>query len=124
LRTELLQKNTASFQVSGIIMTAWVAGVSISASYNFFFGIPIVIVAPLLLWVIARYLYFNMLHIVERIMKLEETINQIAGSRLLCWETDFGIFSHIRNKRLEYLFDPLRGFWSWVRTRAWPPMSN
>jgi hypothetical protein len=91
LRTELLQRNTTSFQTFGVGGTAFVGIVAYVFTRSILWGSVLTIILFALLWLVLRMFDFDSRNAAARISQLEAAINEKAGSKLLAWESDFGL---------------------------------
>ncbi len=92
LRDELLQRNTILNQTFGIAAIFATAALSLLATSLFEVGIIMIVNLPLPLAFFTLMLRFDTDAAANRVREIEARINEIAGSRLLVWETDNGLY--------------------------------
>ncbi len=87
LRTELLNRHTAGFQMVaiGTAVLTWLAAQSIDAKF-LVLSVVFSIVMACWIWV----LYADIRRLGVRIRQLEEDVNRRAGEPLLIWESRWG----------------------------------
>jgi len=107
LRSEIMQRNSVFNQYCVISVPASVAAVSVVTSAFPPLGIVLFLVICCLLYVVFRIIEFDTLAAAARVRELEAQINEMAGERLLTWETDHGLNSVGYRDRFRYIFDPV-----------------
>jgi hypothetical protein len=121
LRSEIMQRNSVFNQYCVISVPASVAAVSVVTSAFPPLGIVLFLVICCLLYVVFRIIEFDTLAAAARVRELEAQINEMAGERLLTWETDHGLNSVGYRDRFRYIFDPVFDYCqSLVNSRAAP----
>jgi hypothetical protein len=107
LRSEIMQRNSVFNQYCVISVPASVAAVSVVTSAFPPLGIILFLVICCLLYVVFRIIEFDTLAAAARVRELEAQINEMAGERLLTWETDHGLNQVGYRDRFRYIFDPV-----------------
>jgi hypothetical protein len=107
LRSEIMQRNSIFNQYCVISVPASVAAVSVVTSAFPALGIVLFLVICCLLYVVFRIIEFDTLTAAARVRELEAQINEMAGERLLTWETDHGLSKIGYRDRFRYIFDPV-----------------
>lgn len=90
LRDELLQRNTMLNQMFAIAGTIGTAVVGLAVTSLWAVSIVLLLASPIPLVFFATMLRFDTYAAGTRIREIEVAINEIAGRRLLVWETDHG----------------------------------
>jgi hypothetical protein len=112
LRAEIMQRNSVFNQYCVISVPASVAAVSIAYTAFPPAGIILFLVICALLYVVFRIIEFDTLAAAARVRVIEQKLNEMAGERLVSWETDCGLDQIGYRARFRYVFDPLMNFWS------------
>lgn len=107
LRAEILQRNSVFNQYCSISVPASVAAVTVVYTAFPPLGVMLFLVICLLLYVVFRIIEFDTLSAATRVRALEAQINDLAGERLLIWETDHGLSTVGYRDRLRYIFAPV-----------------
>jgi hypothetical protein len=107
LRSEIMQRNSIFNQYCVISVPASAAAVSVVTSAFPPLGIVLFLVICCLLYVVFRIIEFDTLTAAARVRELEAQINEMAGERLLTWETDHGLSKIGYRDRFRYIFDPV-----------------
>jgi hypothetical protein len=116
LRAEIIQRMASSFQTWGVAGTASVAISGIVAAYSVPIGALLLIMFFLVIWLAWRVVDYDTRLNAMRLRELETTINELAGTRLLVWETNYGTAWPERQRmRFEYVFRPLVAFRDEIR---------
>ena len=89
LRAEVIQKSNSTFQIFGVAITAVVAISGIVATYAIIAGFSIFIILIVVLLATYRSIEFSMLTFGNRLREIEREVNQLAGAKLLKWETEY-----------------------------------
>ena len=108
LRSALIQRNQSAFQLLGVTWTASVAIVAFIALQNICIAIPTFMVFLVSVWIAWRAIDFISTHNTERLCELEKAVNELAGDRLLAWESDYG--TKMRKKWLRNPFSVLQPY--------------
>jgi ABC-type transport system involved in Fe-S cluster assembly fused permease/ATPase subunit len=110
LRSEIMQRNSVFNQYCVISVPASVAAVSVVTSAFPPLGIVLCLVICCLLYIVFRIIEFDTLAAAARVRELEARINEMAGERVLTWETDHGLDTVGYRHRFRYIFDPIFDF--------------
>jgi hypothetical protein len=110
LRSEIMQRNSVFNQYCVISVPASVAAVSFAYTAYPPAGIILFLVIGALLYVVFRIIEFDTLAAAARVRDLEKMLNEMAGQRLVTWETDCGLNTVGYRHRFRYIFDPIVGF--------------
>ena len=118
LRTELLQRNTTAFQALGVAGTAFIAVIVFTFTQSIWGGLILLVILPTLIWIVLRMFDFDTRNAAVRIAELEAAINDKAGSKLLAWETDYGLPSlGAAEKRRLHVVGPPLSIYRWCQAR-------
>jgi hypothetical protein len=117
LRSEILQKATSAFQINGVALSASVvilgAILAALAAGNFYLavvGAIAVFVFAVPIWILPRTVQFSMHELGGHLIEVERAVNDLAGARLLTWETERGgSLPETQLRRKEYKYGPLLG---------------
>ncbi len=82
-------------------------------------GIVLFLVICCLLYVVFRIIEFDTLAAAARVRELEAQINEMAGERLLTWETDHGLSKIGYRDRFRYIFNPVFDYCRTVVNNPW-----
>jgi hypothetical protein len=107
LRSEIMQRNSVFNQYCVISVPASVAAVTVVYTAFPPLGIVLFLTICGLLYIVLRIIEFDTLAAAERVRELEAQINEMAGERLLVWETDHGLNKVGYRHRFRYIFDPI-----------------
>lgn len=107
LRSEIMQRNSVFNQYCVISVPASVAAVSIAYTAFPPAGIILFLVICTLLYVVFRIIEFDTLAAATRVRAIEQRLNELAGERLVTWETDYGLNQIGYRARFRYVFDPI-----------------
>lgn len=107
LRSEIMQRNSVFNQYCVISVPASVAAVTVVYTAFPPLGIVLFLTICSLLYIVFRIIEFDTLAAAERVRELEAQINEMAGERLLVWETDHGLNKVGYRHRFRYIFDPI-----------------
>jgi len=107
LRSEIMQRNSVFNQYCVISVPASVAAVSFAYTAYPPAGISLFLVICGLLYVVFRIIEFDTLAAAARVRVLEKKLNEMAGERLVTWETDCGLNTIGYHDRFRYIFDPV-----------------
>jgi hypothetical protein len=107
LRSEILQRNSVFNQYCVISVPASVAAVSFAYTAFPPAGILLFLVIGALLYTVFRIIEFDTLAAASRVRALEKTLNEMAGERLVTWETDCGLDTVGYRDRFRYIFKPI-----------------
>jgi hypothetical protein len=107
LRSEIMQRNSVFNQYCVISVPASVAAVSFAYTAYPPAGIILFLVICSLLYVVFRIIEFDTLAAAARVRALENKLNEMAGERLVTWETDCGLDKVGYQHRFRYVFDPV-----------------
>jgi hypothetical protein len=110
LRSEIMQRNSVFNQYCVISVPASVAAVSFAYTAYPPAGIILFLVICSLLYVVFRIIEFDTLAAAARVRTLETKLNEMAGERLVAWETDCGLDKVGYRHRFRYVFDPIIDF--------------
>jgi hypothetical protein len=110
LRSEIMQRNSVFNQYCVISVPASVAAVSVVTSASPPLGIILFLVIGALLYVVFRIIEFDTLAAAARVRVLEKQLNEMAGERLVTWETESGLNTVGYRDRFRYVFDPVFDF--------------
>src|SRR5271168_653778 len=122
LRSEIMQRNSVFNQYCVISVPASVAAVSVVTSAFPPLGIVLFLVICCLLYVVFRIIEFDTLAAAARVRELEAQINEMAGERLLTWETDHGLSKIGYHDRFRYIFDPVFDYCRAMRNKRQQPV--
>ncbi len=111
LRAEIMQRNSVFNQYCVISVPASVAAVSIAYTAFPPAGIILFLVICTLLYVVFRIIEFDTLAAAARVRTIEQKLNEMAGERLVSWETDCGLETIGYSQRFRYIFHPVITFW-------------
>jgi len=107
LRSEIMQRNSVFNQYCVISVPASVAAVSFAYTAYPPAGISLFLVICGLLYVVFRIIEFDTLAAAARVRVLEKKLNEMAGERLVTWETDCGLNTVGYRDRFRYIFNPI-----------------
>jgi hypothetical protein len=107
LRSEIMQRNSVFNQYCVISVPASVAAVSVVTSAFPPLGVILFLVICSLLYVVFRIIEFDTLAAAASVRALEQQLNEMAGERLLIWETESGLSTVGYRDRFRYIFDPV-----------------
>jgi len=107
LRSEILQRNSTFNQYCVISVPASVAAVSFAYTAFPPAGIILFVVIGALLYTVFRIIEFDTLAAAARVRALENKLNEMAGERLVTWETECGLNTVGYRHRFRYIFDPI-----------------
>jgi len=107
LRSEIMQRNSVFNQYCVISVPASVAAVSVAYTAFPPAGIILFLVICTLLYVVFRIIEFDTLAAAARVRALEKQLNDMAGERLVTWETESGLNTVGYRHRFRYIFDPV-----------------
>jgi hypothetical protein len=124
LRSEIMQRNSVFNQYCVISVPASVAAVSVVTSAVPLLGIILFLVICCLLYVVFRIIEFDTLAAAARVRELEAQINEMAGERLLTWETDHGLNKVGYRDRFRYIFDPAFDYCQSLMNNRTAPQPN
>ena len=111
LRSEIMQRNSVFNQYCVISVPASVAAVSFAYTAFPPAGIILFLVICSLLYVVFRIIEFDTLAAAARVRALESKLNEMAGERLVTWETDCGLNTVGYRDRFRHVFKPIRAYW-------------
>ncbi len=107
LRSEIMQRNSVFNQYCVISVPASVAAVTVVTTAFPPLGIILFLVICTLLYVVFRIIEFDTLAAAARVRALEKQLNEMAGERLVIWETECGLNTVGYRDRFRYIFDPV-----------------
>lgn len=107
LRSEIMQRNSVFNQYCVISVPASVAAVSVVTSAYPPLGIILFLIIGSLLYIVFRIIEFDTLAAAARVRVLEKQLNEMAGERLVTWETENGLNTVGYRDRFRYIFDPV-----------------
>ena len=107
LRSEIMQRNSVFNQYCVISVPASVAAVSFAYTAYPPAGIILFLVICSLLYVVFRIIEFDTLAAAARVRWLEKKLNEMAGEKLVTWETDSGLNTIGYRDRFSYIFKPI-----------------
>jgi hypothetical protein len=109
LRAEIIQRLASMYQIAGIAGTASVTISGIMAfQHSVLLGLILFVFFFLVIWFTQRIIDFDMRMNASRLRELETIVNNLAGTRLLIWETEHGgVWPEAQRRRVTYVFQPL-----------------
>jgi len=107
LRSEIMQRNSVFNQYCVISVPASVAAVSVVTSASPPLGILLFLIIGSLLYIVFRIIEFDTLAAATRVRVLEKQLNEMAGERLVTWETENGLNTVGYRDRFLYIFNPI-----------------
>jgi uncharacterized membrane protein len=109
LRAEIVQRLASMYQIAGIAGTASVtiSGI-VAVQHSVLLGLILFIFFFFVIWFTQRLIDFDMRMNATRLRELEAIVNNLAGTRLLVWETDHGgVWPEAQRRRVTYVLQPL-----------------
>lgn len=103
LRTEILQRNSVLNQCFTIFAAVAIAALGLLASHVWLIGLIIIVLAPPIVFMVWRLILFDTLKAAGRVREIEAAVNEIAGKRLMVWETDHGLPKVGRKPRWDFI---------------------
>ena len=107
LRSEIMQRNSVFNQYCVIAIPATVAAVTLVYTAYPPAGVLVLAVIVFLLFFVFRLIEYDTLAAAKRVRELETVLNEMAGEKLVCWETDNGLNTLGYRHRLAYVLEPL-----------------
>jgi hypothetical protein len=107
LRSEIMQRNSVFNQYCVISVPASVAAVSVVYTAFPPLGIILFLTICSLLYIVFCIIEFDTLAAATHVRALEAQINEMAGERLLTWESDHGLDKVGYRDRFRYIFGPV-----------------